>query len=338
MENSDELPNLLTMVGYRADGTFRRHEVDDFSRLTVGFAPPGLPRFQQAPIDLFGVSSVPPSLGGPFVDDNGNVHAMYMSFAYEEGREIKQNEWAMPASVILETLRMYQSDRPFHSLDIQLNYRSISHARQLGLPQEWLDQYLDLPSDRRKVLYVAQVVPNTDAAKKLQPGDILLAIEDELVTDLFTAEVMSQKTENKLTLLRAGRVMDVQLVPSKLSGVGTQRLVSWAGAHFQKPHQEIGYLKGVHFPGVYIAETEQGSPALWDGLYRNRFVTHVDGEAVEDLDGFLELINKKEQDSDTRLSLVSISGRKSIVTVSPEYNFWPTYEVKLTVDGWQRVN
>jgi len=120
--------------------------------------------------------------------------------------------------------------------------------------------------------------------------------------------------------------------------VGTQRLVSWSGAHFQEPHQEIGYMKGVHFPGVYVAGTEQGSPALWDGLYRNRFVTHIDGEPVENLDDFVELIGKKEQDAVTRLSLISISGRKSIVTVSPEYNFWPTFEIKRTADGWQRVN
>ncbi len=338
IDGDGELPEPLTMVGYRADGTFRLHDIDDISRLTVGFSPPGLPRFQQAPIDLFGVSNVPPSLGGPFVDENGNVHAMFMSFAYEEGRDIKQSEWAMPASVILETLRMYQSNSPFYSLDVHLNYRSISYARQLGLPQDWLDRYIDLPSDRRKVLYIGQVVPNTDADQKLQPGDVLMAIEDELVTGLLTAEVMSQKSEVKLTLLRAGQVVEVQLTPSMLSGVGTQRIVSWAGAHFQKPHQEIGYLKGVHFPGVYIAETEQGSPALWDGLYRNRFVTHVDGEPVEDLDGFLALIAKKAQDTDTRLSLISISGRKSIVTVSPEYNFWPTYEIKHSAEGWQRVN
>ena len=338
VEGEAELPELLTMVGYRADGTFRRHDADDFSRLTVGFAAPGFPRFQQSPIDLYGVSNVPPSLGGPFVDENGDVHALYMSFAYEEGREIKQQEWAMPASVILETLRMYQSNSPYHSLDARLVYRTISQARQLGLPQTWLDRYIELPANNRKVLYIEQVVPETDAYTKLQPGDILLAIENELVADLLSAEVLSQRSELALTLLRAGQVIEVTLSPSKLNGVGTQRLVSWAGAHFQAPHAEIGYLKGVTFPGVYIAGTEQGSPALWDGLYRNRFVTHIDGEPVEDLDGFLALISKKEQDTDTRLSVVSLSGRKSIVTVSPEYNFWPTYEVKRTIDGWQRVN
>ena len=333
-----ELPDTLTMIGYRADGTFRRHDVDDFSPLTVGFAPPGLPRFQQAPIDLYGVSSVPPSLGGPFVDGDGNVHAVYMSFAFEEGREIKQHEWAMPASVILATLRMYQTNSPYHSLDVRLVYRTMSQARQLGLPREWLNRYNELPSSNRKVLYIEQVVPNTDAKKHLLSGDILLAIEGELVADLLTAEMISQKDEITVTLLRNGQVIDVDVKPSSLNGIGTQRVVSWAGAQFQEPHEEIGYLKGVHFPGVYIADTEQGSPALWDGLYRNRFVTHVDGEPVEDLDGFLALIAEKEQDADTRLSIVSISGRKSIVTVSPEYNFWPTYEVKRTSDGWQRVN
>ncbi len=338
VEGSGELPDTLTMVGYRADGTFRRHDVDDFSRLTVGFAAPGLPRFQQSPIDLYGVSSVPPSLGGPFVDENGDVHAVYMSFAFEESREIKQHEWAMPASIILETLRMYQSNNPYHSLDVRMAYRTISQARQLGLPRHWLDRYIELPANNRKVLYIEQIVPSTDAHEKLQPGDILLAIEGELVADLYTAEVMSQQSDVALTLLRAGNVIDVSLKPSLLHGVGTQRLVSWAGAQFQEPHHEIGYLKGVHFPGVYIAGTEQGSPALWDGLYRNRFVTHVDGEPVEDLDGFLALIGKKAQDSDTRLSVVSVSGRKSIVTVAPEYNFWPTYEVKRTEKGWQRVN
>lgn len=338
VDSVDELPDQLTMVGYRADGTFRSHDIDDFSPLTVGFAPPGFPRFQQAAIDLYGVPSVPPSLGGPFVDENGDVHAMYMSFAFEEGREIRQNDWAMPAAVIAQTLKLYQSGRPFHSLDVRLTYRPIAQARQLGLPPDWLDRYFELPSSNRKVLYVNQVVPNTDAARKLQPGDVLLAIEDELVANLHTAEVKSQASEVRLTLLRAGKVIEVTLTPSTLDGIGTQRLVSWAGAKFQEPHHDIGYQKGIHFPGVYIAHTEQGSPALWDGLYRNRFVTHVDGEPVDSLDTFLSLVGNKAQDEVTRLSVVSISGRKSIVTVTPEYNFWPTYEVKRSQKGWQRVN
>ena len=333
-----ELGSSLTMVGYRADGTFRRYEVDSFNRVTIGFGTPGLPRFQQTAIDVYGVPDVPPSLGGPFVDENGGVHAVYMSFAYEESRKIRQSEWAMPASVILEALRMYQSGSQYYSIDLQLGYRSIAEARQLGLPDSWLARYNELDASQRRVLYVKQVVQKTDAAVKLSTGDVILAIEGNLVTELLAAELSSQKPSIRLSLLRGSEVIEIDLQPSLLSGLGTQRLVSWGGALFQEPHDEIAYLKNVHFPGVYIADTEQGSPALWDGLYRNRFVTAVDGMPVNNLDDFLQLVSSKRQDETTRLSLISMSGRKSILTIEPEYNFWPTYEVTRTSEGWKRIN
>lgn len=332
------LPSDLTMVGYRSDGTFRRHEVDDISRLTINFKRPGFPRFQQAALDVYGVPSVPPSLGGPLVDENGDVHALYMSFAYEEGREIRQREWAMPAAVVLESLRMYQSGRPYYSLDVRLIYQPLAKARQFGLPDEWLLRYNALPAEIRRVLYVDQTIPNTDAAAKLASGDVILAIDNELVSDLFTAERLSQKNEVELTVLRAGDITRVPLVPSELDSLGTQRMVNWAGAMFQNAFSDIGYQKGVDFPGVYISGTAEGSPALWDGLYRNRFVVAVDGQPIHNLDDFLAAVSARAQDEITRLTVVSMSGRKKIVTVQPEYNFWPTFEIKRTVDGWQRAN
>ena len=105
---------------------------------------------------------------------------------------------------------------------------------------------------------------------------------------------------------------------------------------FQEAMDTIGYFKSVDFPGVYIADTIQGSPALWDQLYRNRFVTAVDGEVVNDLNDLLRLLGRKQQDEITRLSVVSISGRKSIVTVQPEYNYWPTFEIRHNAEGWYR--
>ncbi|MEE9333373.1 MAG: trypsin-like peptidase domain-containing protein [Granulosicoccaceae bacterium] len=334
---SDELPDSLTMVGYRADGTFRQHDVDDFSRLTISFSSPRLPRFQQAPIDVYGLPSVPPSLGGPFVDENGLVHAVYMSFAYEDGREIHQREWAMPAAVIKEALRMYTSGSSYYSLDVMLDYRSISEAAQLGLPEEWITRFNDLDSDFRKVLYIEQVVPSTQAFEKLQTGDILLAINGELVSDLFRVELNSQQTQIQLSLLRGGKIIELTLEPSALNALGTQRLISWAGALFQEKHLEIGFSKGVDFSGVYIADTAPGSPALWDGLYRNRMVSAVDGEPVESLDDMLVQIMKKKQDEITRLSLISMSGRKSVMTLQPEYHFWPTFEIRRDAAGWQRI-
>lgn len=332
------LPDRLTMVGYRADGTFRRHAIDDISRLAIGFKPPGLARFQQTALDVYGVPSVPPSLGGPFVDDQGLVHAVYMSFAFEEGREIRQREWAMPAAVILEALRMFQSGQPYYSIDARISYRPLSLARQYGLPDEWLQRYNAQVAERRHVLHVDQLVPQTDASEKLASGDVIIAIDGELVSDLFMAETLAQKPHLTLTVLRAGKVIELELQPTTLDGLGTQRLVSWAGASFQDAFSDIGYQKAVSFPGVYISNTEEGAPAMWDGLYRNRFVSAVDGVEVNTLDEFLHAVSHRQQDEITRLTVVSMSGRKRIITVQPEYNFWPTFEVRRTEDGWRRMN
>lgn len=337
-EAGSPMPDRITMIGYRADGTFRPYLVDDISPLTIGFKPPGLPRFQQAPLDVYGVPNVPPSLGGPLVSDTGEVYAIYMSFAYEEDREIKQREWAMPASVVRESLRMHRGESPYYSLDAQLIYQPLAMAREYGLPDEWLLRYNELPAEQRRVLYVRQLVPNTDAASKLASGDVILAIDDELVSELFRAETASQKPDIQLTVLRAGAVTTLSVKPTELDTLGTQRLISWAGAYFQKSFSDIGFQKAVDFPGVYIAATDEGSPALWDRLYRNRFVVAVDGVEVNNLDEFLAQVKVREQDTVTRLTVVSMSGRKQIITVQPEYNFWPTFEISHNDDGWVRIN
>ncbi|MFK7890510.1 MAG: trypsin-like peptidase domain-containing protein [Granulosicoccus sp.] len=337
-EKRGDMPDDLTMIGYRKDGTFRQHDIDDISHLTVAFRAPGLARFQQSAADLYSVPDVPPSLGGPLVDENGLVHALYMSFAFEEGREILQKEWAMPAAIVTEALRAFKSAKPYFSLDINLSYQPLATARQLGLPYDWLERYHQLPAERRRVLYIDMVVPETDADEKLNSGDVLLAIDDQLVSDLFTAEKLAQQQLVGLTVLRSGKVVNVQLRPSGIDVNGTSRLVRWAGATFQSPHPDIGFHKGVDVEGVYIAHTEDGSPAIWDGLYRNRFVIAIDGEPVESLDEFAAAVHARDQDEITRLTLVSMKGIKSIVTVQPEYNFWPTFEIRRTQADWQRIN
>ena len=336
--DNSPLQDDLFMIGYRQDGTFRKHQVSDTSRLTIGFEPPRLARFQQSIVDAYGVPDMPPSLGGPLVDADGVVRAVWMSFAYQEGQEIQQQEWAMPAQVVAEAVRLYQSGADFRSLDATLDYRPISLARQRGLPDEWLEKLQGLAAESRRVLYLHQLVVGTNAEAMLKVGDFVLAINGELVADLFRVEQLVQAEYVTVTALRDGEVFDVEVKPSAVSGVGTDRIVQWAGATFQEAHRDVALYNGVDPDGVYISGTQQGSPALWDRLYRNRFVTAVDGVDVNNLDEFLDQILTKEQDEITRLSILTVSGRRGIVSVQPEFNFWPTFELKRNESGWQRID
>jgi len=320
----DPLPDTLHMIGYRLDGTFRKHKVTDTSRLTIALEPPRLARFQQTIVDVYGVPDMPPSLGGPLVDDVGRVHAVWMSFSYQDGQDIQQQEWAMPAPVVAEALRLYKSGYDFYSFDATMDYRPIALSRELGLPDEWLEKLLELKAESRRVLYVQQLVPGTHASTVLQVGDIVLAINGQLVADLFTVEQLVQQAEINVTVLREGNVLELIVKPTAISGFGTDRIVQWAGATFQEAHREVALYRGVDPEGVYISGTRQGSPALWDKLYRNRFVTAVDGVPVTSLDEFLkEILNKK---------------RKGIVSIEPEYQFWPTVELIRENDTWNRID
>ena len=333
----EPLGDSLYMIGYRQDGTFRKYKVTDTSRLTVALQPPRLARFQQSAVDLYGVPDMPPSLGGPLVDSVGRVHAVWMSFAYQEGQDIQQQEWAMPAPVVAEALRLYRSGQDFFTLDATMDYRPIALSRQLGLPDEWLEKLLQLNAESRRVLYVQQIVPGTHASTVLEVGDIVLAINGELVADLFKVEKLVQQAEVNVTVLRGGKVLELIVKPSAVSTVGTNRILSWAGATFQEAHREVALYRGVDPDAVYISGTRQGSPALWDKLYRNRFVTAVDGVAVTNLDEFLAEVLKKKQDQITRLSILTTAGRRGIVSVQPEYRFWPTEELKREQDSWTRI-
>ncbi len=331
------LPQNLFRIVNRDDGTYRINRLGNANRVTVSLEDPLIPRFQQTPLDVFTVSNMPPSLGGPIVDEGGLIHALWMSFAYEEGKEIKEIEWAMPIRILEETLKSYQNNGVYYSLDLRMRYQSLSRAIHMGLDNEWLQKYLKKHASQRRVLYIEQTIQGTRAAKLLQPGDILLSINGKLVTDLLDAESMGQMPELTLKVLRDRQVRSLTLMTSTLTGVGSQRFVSWAGAIFQEPHREVAYYKGIDIPGVYISATESGSPAIVDHLYRNRFVTEVDGVAVKNLDEFLEKIRTKNQDEFTRLTVISLSGRRDIISVSPEFYFWPTFEISKMDGQWQRT-
>ncbi len=328
----------LSIVGYAQAGTLRTLSIDAMNDTIIGLRVPSLPRFQQTPTDAFDIPNLPDALGGPIVDETGRVVAVRMSFAFEDGREIIQQDYALPASVLAESVRLFKSGEPYRSIDARLSYRSLATAREWGLSNKWLRRYNELQADKRRVIYVEQVVPSTATAEVLKPGDVILAVDGELVTGMLDLELRSQLDIVSLTVLSGGSEQEISLQTGQLNVQGTDRMVSWGGALFQEPMDTIGYFKSVDFPGVYIADTDEGSPALWDGLYRNRFVTAVDGEPVNNLDDLLNLVTRKKQDEITRLSLISMSGRKSIVTVEPEYNFWPTFEVRRTEQQWQRIN
>ena len=334
---AEDFPSLeepLEMVGYRSDGTIRKQKATNINEVTLYFNTPQLSRFQQVPVDVLTVTLGGPTLGGVLLDTAGTVQAVWQSFAYHDGEEMRQGEWAMPSAVVRDTIEQYVSENPYYIAPAQFEYNSLEVARERGLPHEWIAKIASAAAVHRRVMTVTQSVGQGESA--LVVGDVLLEVDGDIPGNFRDLETRFQKEKVMVTLLRDGEVIDVEIATVTHDSMADRKAVFWAGALIQEPHFELGYQRGNFTPGVFISATRAGSPAIQDNLYRNRFVTEVDGVPVQSIDEFVTEISRKEPSEPVNLTVIAMNGYRSVVSVQPEYNFWPTVEVSFDGEKWQR--
>ena len=335
---ADSFPSVdhaLEQIGYRSDGTVRKQKVANLSEVTLYFDTPQLPRFQQVPVDVVSASLIGPTLGGPLLDESGTVQALWQSFAYQDGDDVKEGEWAMPAAVVNDIVQQYLSDKPLYLAPAAFEYRPLDVARERGLNNEWLAKLAATKAKHRRVIAVRQVVGGAESP--LLVGDILLAVDGQISTTFRELERHFQKEAVVATVLRDGAVVEVDVTTLTYEEKGTGRALLWAGSLIQEPQFELAFQRGNVTDGLFISSTLQGSPSIQDRLYRNRFIVAVDGAPVTTIDEMINEIAGKDPDTAVNLTVVTMNGFRSVVSVKPEYNFWPTMELKRDGSGWQRT-
>ena len=91
---------------------------------------------------------------------------------------------------------------------------------------------------------------------------------------------------------RSRAIRDVRVRLQQECGMGTSRLVHWAGAQLQAPHRAV--REGGFLPpggaGVYVSRWFHGSSAHRYGLYALHTILEVNGRPTPDLDAFLEVV------------------------------------------------
>jgi S1-C subfamily serine protease len=187
------------------------------------------------------------------------------------------------------------------------------------------------------VLSVARLVAGSDAARVLQPGDILLAIDDKPVTQFRDVELaVANKEVVKATLWRVDGEKTLMVKTASLSGRDVERLVEWAGATLQAPHRAISAQRGIAPEGVYIAYFQFGSPAARYGLVPGRRIVEVDGQPTPNLDAFLAQVSGRPDRSSLRIKTLGWNGAPEVITLKLDRHYWPSYELQRDAGGWER--
>ena len=327
----------LRFVGLNSDERLVRGEASVAYVDSLELPASGAARFRQVNLDHLVLSGdPPPSLGGVLVDKRGDVAAFWGSVSYRSGRENASRMVAMPVWTLVDVLELARqgASTPVRELGVELKPVSLAEARRLGLDEIWASRMGALGA---RPLRVERAIEGADVTEHLRGGDLVLAVNGEIAADLEAVARAARGESVRVTVLSDGTLSEVDVETIAWDGIGTPRVLFWAGAQLQAPHR-AARLKGFPAEGVYVSMQWYGSPASRYGLYGQRLIVAVDEQPVNDLDDFRRAIAGKGDREDVRLTTLDDDGRRRAVTLKTDLTFWPTYEVRWTEDGWERTD
>jgi S1-C subfamily serine protease len=294
-------------------------------------------QFRDANIEVASLVNPPEDVVGVLAGKDGKVRGLWASFATDNGRELVQESRGISADLVAETLQIIRSGASLRSLEAEFAAQSLASARSLGLSSEWMKRIQDSNPSQRQVLGIARLVGGSDAARQFMPGDVLLAVDGNVVTSFRDVErAVMGKDQVKATVWRVDGEKTLAVKTAALSGVDVDRLLTWAGATLQAPHRAISAQRSIAPQGVYVAYYAFGSPATRYGLQPGQRIIEVDGTATPDLDSFIKVVGGRADRTSLRIKAVGWNNAPTVLTLKLDRHYWPTYELRREADGWQR--
>ena len=296
-------------------------------------------RFRDSNIEGISLVNGPMDFDGVLVDQRGRVRATWSSFMVQAGGDSSQFNRGIGSDLVSEFVDTVRDGRPFFSLEAEFVYAPLFAARNMGVSEDWLQRLEKNNPDRRRALSVARLVAGSPAADKLRNGDMVLAVDGDVVTSYRALEKAVQKPEVTVTVWRDGESLDITLATVALDGRGIDHAVAWAGALLQNPHRPMAAQRGIDPNGVYVAFFSYGSPATRYGLWAGRRVVAIDDVPVPDLEAFVKVIADKQHAESVRVTTVTWNEAVEVITLKPDNQYWPAYEVRRSDDnGWVRTD
>ncbi len=297
------------------------------------------PRFRETNLELATLEDAAQTVGGVLTDRLGRVIAFWASFSSGSDAATEGFFGAIPTSHLQRMVEPLRRGEPvdWHTVGLELEPLTLADARDRGLTDRQAQRIERADPDNRRVLSVLRRSVGTPGEELFREGDLILAIDDKPVTRMRHMARLDRGHRAVVEVLRDGVELKLEVQPLSMSGDGTTRAVLWAGALLQAPHPVLSAQYQIPPGGVYVSRHWFGSPATRYRLEATRRIVEVDGQPVTDLDSFLALVADKQDGDAVRLDTLDLDGRPAVITLKLDLEFWPTYELRQTEQGWERL-
>jgi S1-C subfamily serine protease len=283
------------------------------------------PCFRPVNEEVIQLEKAPTSSGGVMIDEEGSVIAFWGCYYVPMENSIKELFRGFPVKLIQPVVKPLAAAQTPHlrSLEVEWWPISLSDARDMGLSDEWIS-VLEEQGARRQVMKVRKIMPNTHASKELKPGDLLLSIGKRVIGTFQDIEEESQHADHvTATVFSDGNVHTTTLHTHPLHGLQTDLVLFWAGVLIQ-PSPRAAVERGFAPEGVYLSRKYYGSPADIYGLRPTWWITHLNDVPVPTINHFIDTVKTFDKNSHMRVKMVSMMKESRIMTLKPDYHYWPT--------------
>ena len=228
------------------------------------------------------------SSGSPVIDIEGRVVALNAGANSQAA-----SSFFLPLDRVSRALELIQRGKPVPrgTLQSEFVHKPYAELRRLGLAEETEALTRAAFPNQTGLLVVEHVIPGND--NFLQPGDILLRVDGELVAEFVPlAAALDDNVASavEIEIERGGEAVRQELTVDDLHAITSDEYVEYAEGIVHN----LSYQQARHFnrpvSGVYVANP--GYVFGTAAIPRGSLLTSLDGEAMHDLDDFQRAVEQ----------------------------------------------
>jgi len=251
------------------------------------------------------------SSGSPVVDIDGQVVALNAG-----ANSSAASSFFLPLDRIDRALKELQKGLPVARGTLQTTFQSKAYDEllRLGLTAESERlARLSFP-EQTGMLVVDQVIPDSPAAGKLAPGDILVRVNGELVTEFVPLEAILDGhvgEEIDIELERGGTNIVAQVFVDDLHAITPDEYLEFGDGIVNR----LSYQQARHYnraaQGVYVANP--GYLFSKAAIPRGAVIVEMDGEEMRDLDDFEAVLDGLANGERARVRYITMENPQNSV-------------------------